>query len=335
VNADAREHARQHALWYRGMGFQPLPSREDRKGPALDSYAEYWDERLPADVYDRTQWRTANVQLMTGARWGLAVVDCDGADAERVWAEMCAHFGDPGPTWQVRTGGGGLHTYFALPRWLDACPSRRLWGVWDTWAGPKHQGDWRKHQEVRLLADHALVIAVPSRHVATGRPYEWVPGRGPDVGLVRAPAWLLDRPALVNPQCVEAMPPDPRIAMPVRGPRTAQGPSYGRHEVLAAIPDKAALAAAWGLRLASRTPNRAGWLPCHALDRDDEVPSATFHAATGVYFEHREGVKLSLLDLGVALGRYGSWLDALADLGDRFLGRAPAPAPASGTSSGS
>jgi hypothetical protein len=49
------------------------------KGPALATYADYWDKPLPDWVYD--DWNTTNIQIMTGAHWKLCVVDCDGDEA--------------------------------------------------------------------------------------------------------------------------------------------------------------------------------------------------------------------------------------------------------------
>jgi hypothetical protein len=66
--------------------------------------------------------------------------------------------------------------------------------------------------------------------------------------------------------------------------------------------------------------NPKGWWSCHAIDREDATPSASIHEESGVYTEQRDGRKLPLFDLGVALGRYGSWEECKNDLGARFLG---------------
>jgi hypothetical protein len=321
----AYDRARDWALRYRALGYNPLPSRMDAKGPALPSFAEYWDRPLPADVFD--DWQTTNIQIMTGARWGLAVVDCDGTEAHTVFRRMKEHHGvcHPFRTWVAHTGGGGLHYYFTLPPGLAECPSRRLWGVWDTWAGTdpcrpgsRIKGDWKKHLEVRLLADRALVIAPPSLHVKTGARYEFLPGRGPEDydRPAEAPDWLLGLPAIGTPDTRPPAPHAPAPPPPARPP--GPGGTFSRDRVLAQIQDKVALARSWGLRFASTRPNAHGWLSCYAIDRDDRHPSASFHAETGIYHEQREGAKLSLFDLGVALGAYADWRDACNDLGGRF-----------------
>ncbi len=194
------ERALQCARYFRdAFGWQPLPSKSRVKGPDLESYADYWDQPLPDSVF--ATWKARNIQLMTGVRWRLCVVDCDGDEARAAWARMAADHGGLPETWTVATGGGGggTHTYFATPPWLDACPSRRLWGLWDTYAGPNHRGDWLKHREVRLLADHALVIAPPSTHVATGQPYRWTNGPRQRARPAEAPGWIFRLPAIGVP----------------------------------------------------------------------------------------------------------------------------------------
>jgi hypothetical protein len=96
------------------------------------------------------------------------------------------------------------------------------------------------------------------------------------------------------------------------------GASYGRDDVLDAIADKAALARSWGLRIVARKPSPKGWLTCHAIDREDAHPSASFHPVTGVYNDHGELRRLAFFDLAVALGAYPSWLEAVQGLGARF-----------------
>ncbi len=313
------ERASREAERYRALGYNPMPSRTDIKGPMLSAFAEYWEQPLPDSVF--RDWATPNIQIMTGVRWKLAVVDCDGDQSIRVWREMCDHFGMPEPTWISRTGTGGQHWYFSLPGWLDECPSRRLWGVWDTWLGPKRTGDWRKHEEVRLLGDRALVIAPPSIHVKTGVEYRWLPTLGPDeiARPAKAPSWLIRMPAIINPETVEKLA-VPRFEPVEKRPGTSSASFHPRDDVIAAIPDKVALARSWGLRIASRKANSSGWLNCHAIDREDNNPSASFHGEAGVYSERHTGTSLSLFDLAVRLGAYANWEEAKSDLGQRFLG---------------
>jgi hypothetical protein len=315
------ERALQCALHFRKLGYNALPSKARLKAPDLDRYADHWDRPLPDSVYE--SWKARNVQLMTGVRWRLCVVDCDGEEARAVWAAMCREHGHEPRTWTVETGGGGLHAYYTLPDRLDACPSRRLWGLWDTYAGRDHRGDWLKHREVRLLGDHALVIAPPSAHVETGRPYRFLDGLGPRrwERPAEAPGWLVRFPAIVAPRCTEDRP-APRVDVPARRP-ASNGQSFGRRDVLDAIgPRKHEVAARYGLRLAARGPNPKGWVCCHAFDRADRVPSASIHHQTGVYHDQRDDRRLSFFDLLARLAPldFPDWRAAVNALGAEWVG---------------
>lgn len=318
--------ALEYADRYRKLGFQPLPSRLRRKAPMLDTFAEYWSSPVPESTYDPASWRTSNLQLMAGAwPWRLCVVDCDGPEAPEVWVQMCEHFGGHDPTWVARTGSGGWHFYFTTPAWLDELPSKVLWSVWDTWAGTNRakpgtapQGNWLKHREVRLLGDRSLIVAPPSLHVDTGVRYEFAHGHSP-TEIVRpavAPSWLIRMPAIVTPGTTETFAP-PVIASP-KAPRSLSGAFFRREEVIAAIPSKIDVARRWGLRIASQRPNKNGWWNCHAIDRPDATPSASFHDVDGVYWENRDGRKLSLFDLAVALNAYPTWTEARDGLAAEF-----------------
>jgi hypothetical protein len=312
------ERALRCALYFRDkLGWQPLPSKSRVKGPDLETYADFWDQPLPESVY--AGWMARNVQLMTGARWRLGVVDCDGDEARAVWARMAADQGGLPETWTVETGGGGTHTYFTLPAWIDECPSRRLWGLWDTYGGKHHRGDWLRHREVRLLGDHALVIAPPSVHVETGKPYRWAVGPRELSRPAEAPGWLLRLPAIVSPRVTDDLPAF-RPHNPAPRP-TPNGMSFDRDTVLDAIgPRKHEVAARHGLRLVARNPNPKGWVCCHAYDRDDRTPSASIHHATGVYHDQRDDARLSFFDLLSRLdpAAFPDWQAAVNALGSEF-----------------
>jgi hypothetical protein len=64
------ERAIKVARFFRAQGFNPLPSRMNIKGPALATYADYWDKPLPDWVF--TDWNTTNIQVMTGTHWRCA-----------------------------------------------------------------------------------------------------------------------------------------------------------------------------------------------------------------------------------------------------------------------
>ncbi len=63
-----------------------------------------------------------------------------------------------------------------------------------------------------------------------------------------------------------------------------------------------------GLRFAAAEPESGGWLRCHAINRDDRNPSASFHVRTGRYRDHAgEGEGLSFFDLAARLLNLPDW----------------------------
>jgi hypothetical protein len=301
------------ARFYRSFGLCPIPSRSDVKGPALRSgeLARFRDgEPIPELWTEDAHWFGDNIQLVCGTAWRLAVIDLDGYLAEIVWRRWVRDRGAP-RTWTVRTGGGGVHLYYTLPPGLPACPSRRIWGLWDATAK-----GWTKHQFVEVLGDRSLAIAPPSRHVDTGTEYRFLVGPGEIPRPAPIPIWLLDMPKITRHQTEHHMRGAPRDG----GRRhKMSNQSLKRHdcrEVLARLSEgaKLELAVGWGLRLASESPNAAGWHSCHAVGREDRHPSASFHPESGYYWTCDE--KLSLFDLAVALGAYDSWQEACDAIGE-------------------
>lgn len=113
-------------------------------------------------------WPSANVGVRTGG--GLVVVDLDpGHGATSALAELEAAHGALPPTLAVRTGGGGMHLYFAADR-----PVRNSAGA----LGPG----------IDVRGDGGFVIAPPSRH-ASGAPYRW----SAPAPLARLPGWVAHR----------------------------------------------------------------------------------------------------------------------------------------------
>lgn len=289
--ADDVALAARWAAFYASRGLKPLPSKVDdpegRKRP-LCRFAEWWETPLPEGLFERHP--TSNIQVMTGRRqtladWGLLVVDLDGPEAPRVFRG----WGRLPRTWVSISGSGGSHLWFAVPRSGPALPKGFLW---------RGEG---KHSGVERLGDRALVTAPPSIHPRTGARYRWASRGESPWGLAipsPAPAWLLARPLVAQ---------DNRPA-----PR---GPSY--RELLDALPHKADLARSWGLRLASARPNAGGWVYCHAIDREDRTPSAALNVETGRYVDFGTGLRLSFVDLGIALGRYSDHRQAIQDLKGR------------------
>ncbi|MFY1649885.1 bifunctional DNA primase/polymerase [Solwaraspora sp. WMMB762] len=96
--------------------------------------------------------------IRTGATADLVVVDIDPRNGGRLDPDLMP------PTAAVRTGGGGWHLFYRHPGGM--VPSRPL---------PGRPG-------VDIKADRGYVVAPPSRHPETGRPYVWV-RRGPAVEM--------------------------------------------------------------------------------------------------------------------------------------------------------
>jgi hypothetical protein len=298
----------------------------DRKGPMLPSYAEHYrGVPVPESVY--ADWRTTNVQVICGVTsptpTKVIAVDLDSPESEAVWKAMCAKHGyAPGETWVSRSGSGGWHYWFTLPDDATACPSGMIFGVWDTW-GDGGTGRWQKHKEIRVIADHSLIIAPPSVHVDTGRPYRFVGTLNPNrVYLPEpAPSWLIEMPRLATPRFfVEAAKAHPtnRIYRP-------SSRHYGREEVLEAVGDhKLAIAKGWGLVTAKNHPNPSGWVSCYVPGREDpchSTPSGSFNVRDGTLQDRKDLSTVSFFDLAVRLGQCGDWREMRDALGDQFLGK--------------
>jgi hypothetical protein len=296
-----RLNAAHWARWYADFGFNPLPACTHRSCPAMTSYTKERDEGFPPELLAR--WWTPCVQICTGLRWNLVVIDLDGVVADDLWSGWAWARGCP-PTWTVLTPGGGKHLWFRPSGKVARLAKSILWSCPET-----------RHEAIELLADGGLAMAPPSyREYPDGsrRRYVWADGLGPHEIAQPAPlpGWVLDlvpRPA---------PPPPPELRPLVRGSRLLRGARLDSRAVLDAIANKAALARAWGLRIVSAVPNVKGWLRCRAIGREDRHPSAGFHAFTGYYNEPFR-LRYSLFELGSVLGPYEDWRhcrDSLAAL---------------------
>lgn len=289
---------RRWAAFYRSRGFNPLPSRTDAKRP-LVRFADLWEKPLPAGAFDR--FETSNVQVMTGRRWGLLVIDLDGPEA----AERFDAMGPVPPTWASHSGGGGRHLWFAVPTEGRPLPKAFLW-----------RGDGG-HSAIERLCDRSLILAPPSIHPKTGRRYRWLDKRRSPLGMGKpapCPAWVLQ----LAPEAarVEPIVSAPVAARPSRSaPGRAPGPWIPWRDVVARL-DVPAVARSWGVRTVGEPQRRPSgtWLPCHAIDRPDAHPSAAIHVETGAYIDSGSGLKLRFCELAVALGVYATDREAFEDL---------------------
>jgi Bifunctional DNA primase/polymerase, N-terminal len=207
-SADLRERALEYAE--RGIPVLPLYGKLPRipaaHAPGDPLYQQCKGEcgKLGHGVHDATcdpdqvrqwwrRWPHANIGLRTGVVFD--VIDVDGArgrhSLQRFLAEHAGGVPIGGP--RVRTGSGaGWHLYVA-PTGL-----------------PDHIGVL---EGVDYRAAGRYVVAPPSRHAATGRPYVWYAGRGPDTPLGEVPAALRERLA---PRPVDRDRPPAATVRPVR-----------------------------------------------------------------------------------------------------------------------
>lgn len=313
--------------YYRSFGWQPLPMRVADRHPPI-RYAELWEYPLKAHHFDRLVDREASrygeegvgVQLMCGAFWGLAVLDLDGPAAIEAWRSWSMFRPSPA-TWAVGSfeadgSPRGVHLYYTLPPGCGPVPSRLLWGVWDeSLRGGK--GWWAKRSAIELKADNSLIIAPPTVHSRPGCSYRILSGFGA-TPPAEMPGWIMALPRCEAPRAVLPLVRRPEPALTPLVPRWAH---YAASDVLEAIPDKVALARSWGVRVASSRPSSSGWHDCHAIGREDRHPSAGL-SVTGRYWEPDYGrLPISLFDVAVATGAYGSFPEAVDGLGQIYCPR--------------
>lgn len=72
---------------------------------------------------------------------------------------------------------------------------------------------------------------------------------------------------------------------------------------------------ALGVKFTDKTdPNSKGWIPCHAIGREDKSPSAAININTGSYTDRGgDGQCYSLFDFAVRVGAFGTWREAFKD----------------------
>ena len=164
------EDALECALLYAGLGWRVFPLHSMRDGvcscgdasctsPAKHPRTKRGCKDAVADEPQIrswwTRWPDANVAIATGRDSGLVVIDVDprhGGDDS--WEVLKHELGIP-TTWEVRTGGGGVHAYFRYPE-LRAISS----GAGKLGPGIDHRGNG------------GYVVAPPSNH-ASGGIYFW------------------------------------------------------------------------------------------------------------------------------------------------------------------
>lgn len=125
-----------------------------------------WPNRASTNYKTISSWWTenpsANVGILCGRRSGIIVIDIDPRNGgEESFDGLVEELGPLPPTPEVMTGGGGRHIYFRYPE------NRSI---------PKA----KPRAGIDIQSDGSQVVAPPSRHPQTGRPYIWEESSRPD-----------------------------------------------------------------------------------------------------------------------------------------------------------
>ena len=139
-----------------------------------------WPDRATTDLRKIDNWLAsypdANWGVLTGVRSNIFVVDVDAkSGGDEGLAQLLDKHGPLPPTLEVKTGGGGRHFYFVMPK--DTTVQTRIGMV----------------QGIDIKGEgNSQVVAPPSIH-QSGNTYEWTVGPGSGKRPAEAPQWLLDK----------------------------------------------------------------------------------------------------------------------------------------------
>lgn len=160
------------ALAYAALGFSTFPLKPKSKHPATTHGVK--DARK--DWGPGTWPPASGVGIACGDPSGIIVVDIDPRNGgDEAYAALVAEHGPFPETVECLTGGGGRHLYYR-----GVCSTHKVAGV----------------GAVDVRGTGSYVVAPPSIHPDTGRPYAWEARHDPTKGfaLADAPAWLLVAP---------------------------------------------------------------------------------------------------------------------------------------------
>ena len=142
------------ALAYADRGWQVFPVKPDKDPWTPNGFKDASDDPEQLAFWWR-QHPTAGVAIATGAVSGLDVIDEDTPKGgARGRAELEKRIGPLPPTYEVLSGGGGKHFYFAHPGVEVPCSVRELGTGLD------------------VRGDGGYIIAPPTIHGKTRRPYK-------------------------------------------------------------------------------------------------------------------------------------------------------------------
>lgn len=173
------------ALHYASCGLRVIPILPRTKRPPFDEWQNHATDN--ADTI-RLWWRSNpryGVGIATGAygdRWLMCIdVDTGVAENGRIkegdesLADLEAEHGELPTTMEGQSGSGGRHLWFWSPVPITN----------------DQQGKLGVDLDIRGIGGQ--VVAAPTVHPDSGRPYGWIDGQGPgEHQPVEAPAWVID-----------------------------------------------------------------------------------------------------------------------------------------------
>jgi len=159
---------KQWALYYHSLALHPLPVHPGTKFPLI-KWTEYQTRQPTLEEIEKWDW-SGGVGIVTT---GLVCVDCDNGGEQLLKGK------DFPLSWTVRTGSGGLHRYYKA----NGQRARNAAAIL------KEDGKG----QVDIRADGGFIIVPPTRHIKTGKHYEWIhPPWLNTLPLEPAPSWILD-----------------------------------------------------------------------------------------------------------------------------------------------
>ncbi|MCM2332379.1 MAG: bifunctional DNA primase/polymerase [Anaeromyxobacteraceae bacterium] len=222
----------QIALWLASLGFHILPvhavssglctcgnsqCRSPGKHPRTQSGSKdsTRSSSTIAEWFDGL-FGNGNIGIATGATAGIVVLDVDPRHGgEDSLAALETQHGELPMTPTSKTGGGGLHFFFAHPGDSVRNSANAV--------GPG----------LDVRGEGGFVVAPPSLHASGGR-YEWLSGRGPDqVALALPPPWLVQ--AMRGERDAGSRPSDQGRRVEVRGLAGGGADEGGRNDAVARL----------------------------------------------------------------------------------------------------
>lgn len=158
--------------------------KPDCKNKGKHPIEKGWYEKATSNLEEVTMlWKkypTANIGVAMGSVNNLFCLDVDGVEGLETVKEWVAIFGNLPATWEVQTGGGGLHLWYRIPKGMTIPNSVKKMGI-----------------GVDLRGEKGLSVAPGSLH-KSGKRYQWSHGKSPNnIQLGYAPSWLIEKIAKI------------------------------------------------------------------------------------------------------------------------------------------